>query len=125
MKNSMTGLLSAMVLAVAGVSSSTAWSESAYPKAEKNYDTYCAQCHGVLRNGKGINAKHMSVQPRDHADGKAMGDLPDTEIFKAIKEGGPAVNKSVLMPVWGGVLSDAEIQEMVLYLREVCKCGKK
>jgi hypothetical protein len=39
MKNSMTGLLSAMVLAVAGVSSSTAWSESAYPKAEKNYDT--------------------------------------------------------------------------------------
>jgi mono/diheme cytochrome c family protein len=36
-----------------------------------------------------------------------------------------AVNKSVLMPVWGGVLSDKEIQDLVSYLREVCKCGKK
>jgi cytochrome c oxidase cbb3-type subunit 3 len=97
---------------------------TAYPHAEKNYDTYCAQCHGSQRNGKGVNAATMSVQPRDHTDAKAMGDLPDDQIFKAIKEGGTAVNKSVLMPVWGKVLNDDEIHEMVLYLREVCKCGK-
>jgi len=34
------------------------------------------------------------------------------------------VNKSILMPVWGKVLSDAEIHELVAYLRETCKCGK-
>lgn len=101
-----------------------AQASTAYPRAEKNYDTYCAQCHGSQRNGKGVNAATMSVQPRDHTDAKAMGDLPDDQIFKAIKEGGMAVNKSILMPVWGKVLSEDEIHEMVLYLREVCNCGK-
>jgi cytochrome c oxidase cbb3-type subunit III len=52
-----------------------------------------------------------------------MGDTPDAELFKAIKEGGLAVNKSVLMPAWGGVLTDGEITELVKYLREVCHCG--
>ena len=32
------------------------------------YDTYCAQCHGVQRNGKGVNTIGLSVQPRDHSD---------------------------------------------------------
>lgn len=101
-----------------------AYGNTAYPHAERNYDTYCAQCHGSQRNGKGVNAPSMAVQPRDHSDGKAMGDLPNDQIFKAIKEGGTAVNKSVLMPTWGKVLTDDEITEMVSYLREVCKCGK-
>ncbi len=124
MNRSTTGFFGALAMLLTGALTTPAWGESAFPAAERNYDTYCVQCHGVERNGKGINAKHMSVQPRDHGDGKAMGDLPDDEIFKAIKEGGLAVNKSVLMPVWGGVFSDAEVQELVLYLREVCKCGK-
>lgn len=125
MKRQWVSFLGAAAFAVVLAPISTTQAATAYPDAERNYDTYCAQCHGSQRNGKGINASHMSVQPRDHSDSKAMGDLPDTEIFKAIKEGGMAVNKSVLMPVWGGVLSDKEIQDLVSYLREVCKCGKK
>jgi mono/diheme cytochrome c family protein len=53
-----------------------------------------------------------------------MGDTPDDELFKAIKEGGLAVNKSVLMPTWGHVLSEEQITGLVKYLRQVCKCGK-
>jgi cytochrome c oxidase cbb3-type subunit 3 len=87
------------------------------------YTMYCVQCHGVNKNGKGINTKDMAVQPRDHSDPKGMGDIPNAELFKAIKEGGLAVNKSVLMPAWGGVLTDSEITEMVAYLRQVCQCG--
>ena len=94
-----------------------------YARAAHNYDTYCVQCHGVNRNGKGINSSSMSVQPRDHSDAKGMSDIPDKELFDAIKEGGLAVNKSVLMPVWGNVLSEEEIKEMVAYLRHVCNCG--
>jgi mono/diheme cytochrome c family protein len=52
-----------------------------------------------------------------------MGDTPDEQLFKAIKEGGLAVNKSALMPAWGSVLTDAQITEMVGYLRKVCHCG--
>lgn len=91
--------------------------------ATRNYDTYCAQCHGINRNGRGINSRDMPVQPRDHSDAKGMGGIPDEEIFRVIKEGGLAVNKSVLMPAWGNVMSDTEIREMAAYLRHVCKCG--
>lgn len=91
--------------------------------AEQTYNTYCVQCHGLYRNGTGINVPALSVKPRDHTDSKGMGDMPDEEIFNAIKGGGLAVNKSVLMPTWGGVLTDDEIKAMVAYLRTVCKCG--
>lgn len=95
------------------------------PDAVRNYNTYCVQCHGIERNGKGVNSKYMSVQPRDHSDAKGMADIPDNELFKAIKEGGLSVNKSVLMPAWGDVLSDDEVHDLVAYLRHVCNCGPK
>lgn len=96
-----------------------------YAAAERNYNTYCVQCHGVNRDGNGINSKVMSVKPRDHTDTKAMGDTPDETLFKAIKEGGLAVSKSVLMPTWGAVLDDGQINEMVAYLRYVSKTTGK
>lgn len=95
------------------------------PPIDKVYHTYCVQCHGLKQNGTGVNLPALTVKPRDHTDAKAMGDTPDDELFKAIKEGGLSVNKSGLMPTWGGVLSDAQITEMVKYLRQVCKCGTK
>lgn len=95
------------------------------PKAVKLYDTYCVQCHGVNRYGNGINSAAMAVKPRDHTDTKAMGDTPDETLFKAIKGGGLAVSKSVLMPKWEGVLNDEQINELVTYLRFVSKSGAK
>lgn len=89
------------------------------PQTVKLYDTYCVQCHGVSRNGNGVNSGDMAVKPRDHTDSKAMGDTPDDLLFKAIKNGGLSVNKSVLMPTWGGVLSDEQIHDLVKYLRYV------
>jgi mono/diheme cytochrome c family protein len=91
---------------------------------EQIYGIYCVQCHGLQRNGTGVNVPALSVKPRDHTDAKSMGDTPDDELFKAIKEGGLAVNKSVLMPTWGHVLSEEQITGLVKYLRQVCKCGK-
>ena len=84
------------------------------------YNTFCVQCHGLQRNGKGVNTVDMSVQPRDHTDAKGMGDIPDDEMFRAIKDGGLAVNKSVLMPPGGGVLSDDQIHQLVGYRRQLC-----
>jgi cytochrome c oxidase cbb3-type subunit III len=93
-------------------------------KIETVYNTYCVQCHGLHRDGTGVNLPALSTKPRDHTDAKGMSSLPDDEIFNAIKNGGQSVNKSVLMPAWGGVLNDEQITEMVHYLRTVCKCGK-
>ena len=92
-------------------------------RAEDNYKTYCTQCHGSQGNGGGINTRDMSVQPRDHTDAKAMSARSDQDLAKVIKEGGIAINKSVLMPPWGGVFSDEEIDDLVHYLRTLCKCS--
>jgi cytochrome c oxidase cbb3-type subunit 3 len=90
--------------------------------AADNYKAYCMQCHGMAGNGKGVNIRDMSVMPRDHTDAKAMSGRSDETLFKVIKEGGPSIEKSVLMPPWDGVLSDEEIKEMVQHLRMLCKC---
>jgi cytochrome c oxidase cbb3-type subunit 3 len=105
--------------------SSPALAEDKFAGIAKIYDTYCTQCHGVTRTGTGLNSKVMSVQPRDHTDPKAMGDTSDETLFKAIKDGGLAVNKSILMPPWKGVLNDSQIKELVAYLRFVSKTTSK
>ena len=113
------------VLSLVGLSTLSVHAEDATARSAKVYDTYCAQCHGANRDGNGINSTAMAVKPRDHTDTKGMGDTPDEELRKAIKSGGGAVNKSVLMPRWDGVLSDAEIDGLVSYLRVVSKSGSK
>jgi cytochrome c oxidase cbb3-type subunit 3 len=90
--------------------------------AADNYRAYCVQCHGMQGNGNGINIRDMSVVPRDHTDAQAMSARSDDILFKAIKEGGSSISKSVLMPPWGATLSDEEIKELVQHLRMLCKC---
>lgn len=97
-------------------------SAQAKENAADNYKTYCVECHGMQGNGKGVNIRDMSVQPRDHTDAKAMSARSDDTLFKVIKEGGLSIDKSVLMPPWGDTLSDDEIRDMVQYLRTLCKC---
>lgn len=86
------------------------------------YTVYCIQCHGFKGNGLGVNAAHMSVLPRAHIDPVEMGSRQDADLFKVIKEGGPSINKSVLMPSWGHNLSDEQIEKLVRHLRVLC-CG--
>jgi len=85
-----------------------------------NYKSYCMQCHGMHGKGDGVNVPAMNVRPRDHSDNKYMMTRTNTEIFKAIKFGGPAVNKSVKMPAWGDTFTDDEITQMVGHIRTLC-----
>ena len=89
------------------------------------YRMYCTQCHGVNGDGKGINAPQLAVQPRNHTDRAEMSARSDADLFKAVKHGGQAVNKSILMPNWDGNLTDPEIHDVVAYLRELCCAGGK
>jgi len=101
--------------------SAPAYAES----AKDNYRTYCMQCHGMAGDGMGVNIQDMSVQPRNHSDTKAMSARTDAELFKVIKEGGLAINKSSLMPPWTDTFSDNEINDLVQYLRKLCQCKQQ
>ncbi|MDH5527994.1 MAG: cytochrome c [Nitrospirota bacterium] len=117
------GLWAVLGLGIAWAEGAPVWAaEGDAANAELLYKTYCVQCHGATGKGNGINVRDMSVQPRDHTDAAGMVGLSDDRLFKAIKEGGPAVTKSVLMPPWAGVLTDEEVHGLVRHLRVLCAC---
>jgi len=89
-------------------------------EAYLNYKSYCMQCHGMHGQGDGVNVPAMNVRPRDHSDNKYMMTRTNTEIYKAIKFGGPAVNKSVKMPAWGDTFTEEEIHQLVGHIRTLC-----
>jgi len=111
------------LLLAAALYATSALAHAEGDRADTLYTIYCTQCHGVNGNGKGINAATMSVAPRDHTDTKEMSARTDEELFKVIQQGGKSINKSVLMPVWGGNLSDDDIHALVGHLRKLC-CQK-
>lgn len=96
----------------------TALADAAH--GEKLYETFCAQCHGVTGEGKGVNAPELEVAPRNHRDKGEMSTRTDEDLFRAIAEGGQAINKSILMPNWGNHLSEQDINDLVAYLRVLC-----
>ncbi len=115
--------------AAALILAATSWPSAGRAEtAADNYRHYCVQCHGTMGTGQGINetAGGLSVSPRNHTNAEEMSKLNDENLRLGISEGGDALSKSGLMPPWGKTLSEGEIDELVVYLRKLCKCeGKK
>ncbi len=84
----------------------------------KLYTNYCQVCHGKEGQGNGFNSYTLETQPRDFTDDNYMDALPDHRLAEAVREGGPGVNKSVLMPAWGKTFSSIEINYLVHYLKK-------
>ncbi len=66
----------------------------------------------------------LPVKPRDHTAADYMGKLTDQQVFNTIKQGGEAVGKSPIMPKWGGILIDQQIQNIVVYIRSLSGSSK-
>lgn len=91
-------------------------------KTRETYQWYCAQCHGIQGKGNGINAKFLTVPPRNHTKAEYLETRTDEQFFEAIKFGGLSVGRAPCMPAWGNTLSDSTIRELVRYIRELCQC---
>ena len=87
------------------------------------FDFYCAQCHGLAGDGKGVNVgKDFATDPRNFTVTADMEKRSDDDIRGVIKDGGPSISKSPLMPPWGATLSAAEVDGLLAYIRQLCKC---
>jgi mono/diheme cytochrome c family protein len=86
---------------------------------------YCAVCHGEQGKGDGFNAYNLNPKPRDFTDAHYMKVLADEKIRQTISGGGRSVNKSPLMPSWGGTISKQEIGYLVSYLRTLATAAVK
>ena len=91
-------------------------------KTRETYQWYCAQCHGIKGKGDGINAKFLTVPPRNHTKAEYLETRTDEQFFEAIKFGGLSVGRAPCMPAWGETLDDDIIQSLVQYIRELCQC---
>lgn len=93
-----------------------------------NYIANCSPCHGDTGKGDGplMDALGDGVVPRNLSDAGLMSIRTDEFLFKATKSGGVAVGLSEAMPSWQETFTDAEIKQIVQYVRNgICKCKYK
>jgi mono/diheme cytochrome c family protein len=86
-------------------------------KGAAHYAALCASCHGEKGCGDGPLAATLTPKPAKHCDGAYMNKLTDEYLFRVIKFGGASVGKSPLMAPWGGTLDDAQIRDVVAFVR--------
>lgn len=84
------------------------------------YDKWCGECHGADGKGDGPAAARMLPRPRDFTLGLYQirttpnGALPtDEDIARVIERGMPGT----AMPPWGSKFNDAEIADLVDYIK--------
>jgi len=82
----------------------------------KLYQTRCAPCHGPDGKAATPTAQALNPKPRDHTDGAYMNQLSHEHLVKVIKNGGPAVEKSPIMPP-NPDLNDQQIDDIIAFVR--------
>jgi cytochrome c oxidase cbb3-type subunit 2 len=84
------------------------------------YENRCVECHGSSGKGDGSASPMLTPRPRDFTLGRfkirstESGSLPtDDDLLRSVRQGlyGSA------MPAWDKILSDAEIQDVVAYVK--------
>ena len=107
-------LVAALLLAAAPLAA-----QDAQP-GEADYDRWCAGCHGDDGKGEGPGAAMMMPRPRDFTTGRYQirstpsGALPtDEDLTRVILDGMPGT----AMPGWRDHFGDAEIRDLITYLK--------
>lgn len=85
------------------------------------FQHYCQTCHGETGAGDGFNAFNLDPRPRDLSDPAFQKKKTDAELMDAVRRGGAGVGLSSMMPPWGRTLSQAEVDEVVRYVRSLRK----
>ncbi len=86
------------------------------------YEKHCVECHGDTGKGDGPAAMTLVPHPRDFTSGRyklrstESGSIPtDDDLVQTVRRGMPGS----AMPAWGTILSDADIRDVVYYIKEL------
>jgi mono/diheme cytochrome c family protein len=92
----------------------------AQPRGKNVYDAHCVECHGESGRGDGPSAAYLTPHPRDFASAKykirstESGSVPaDDDLMQSVRQGLYGTS----MPAWARILSDAEIADVVTYIK--------
>ena len=83
---------------------------------KQTYQRYCVSCHGI--NAEGGSGSDISPPAPDLTDNEWKRGSTDGEIFSVIKNGVPP---DLSMEPWGDRIKDADIWNVVNYLRSLAK----
>jgi mono/diheme cytochrome c family protein len=110
------GLLFAADAAVAG--------DVAAGKAK--YDMFCLSCHGPAGKGDGPVGAALNPKPRDFSAAHFKFDADkdgtagtDADLKLVIKNGAAAYGGSPMMAPWGATLSEADLENVVAFVRSL------
>ncbi len=79
---------------------------------------YCARCHNPESSAERVsNYDNLEVKPHPFTEGDTLNKMSDADLIAIISHGGPALNKSALMPPYGYTLSKTEIEALIAYIR--------
>src|SRR5712692_7079762 len=81
----------------------------------------CSACHGESGHGDGPAAVALNPKPRNFSDCAYMKGRTDAQLANVIKNGGPSEKLSPLMAPFASQLKDNEINDVVAYVRSLCK----
>jgi mono/diheme cytochrome c family protein len=83
-------------------------------------DQYCERCHNPESTVERVsNYDNLEIKPHPFTEGDTLNKISDADLTAIISHGGPALNKSALMPAWGNTLSKSDIQALISYIRAI------
>jgi len=83
-------------------------------------DQYCQRCHNPESTVERVsNYDNLEIKPHPFIEGDTYNKISDADLTAIISYGGPALNKSALMPAWGNTLSKSDIAALISYIRAV------
>jgi mono/diheme cytochrome c family protein len=83
-------------------------------------DQYCDRCHNPESTVERVsNYDNLEIKPHPFTEGDTLNKISDADLTAIITHGGPALNKSALMPASGNTLSKSDVQALIAYIRAI------
>ncbi len=83
-------------------------------------EKHCSRCHDPESSAERVsNFNNLEVKPHAFAEGDTLNKMSDADLTAIIQHGGPALNRSALMPPYGSTLSASDVRALISYIRAV------
>ncbi|MGF1911656.1 cytochrome c [Vibrio kasasachensis] len=105
-------LLSTLIV-ILTLSTSSLVNANPIDEGKMNYQMLCSSCHGELGHGDGIAGKALSEAPSNINDGLNSWFETEAELIDTVLNGNEG------MPAWGSVLSEQQVKDIFVYIREI------